>query len=68
MTRTTWLLRGAVGGGGVAVWTVRDALPDFDVSWVLVAVTVAVVADAGAVKSPFVSTVPVLADQVTAEL
>jgi hypothetical protein len=35
---------------------------------VLVAVTVAVVADAGAVKSPVLSMVPVLAVQVTAEL
>ncbi len=46
----------------------EEALPDFDVSWVLVAVTVAVVAEAGAVKRPLLSMVPVLADQVTEEL
>jgi hypothetical protein len=48
--------------------TVTEAEPDFVESCVLVAVTVAVPAEAGAVKTPLVFTVPPLADQVTAEL
>ena len=48
--------------------TVRDAVPDFVASCVLVAVTVTLPAEAGAVKNPLVLTVPALADQVTAEL
>ena len=48
--------------------TMTAAVPDFVVSCVLVAVTVTLLAEAGAVKSPLVLTVPTLADQVTAEL
>jgi hypothetical protein len=44
------------------------ALPDFVVSWVLVAVTVTLVADPGAVNAPAALTLPALADHVTAEL
>jgi hypothetical protein len=53
--------------GGVDC-TVTAAVPDFVVSWVLVAVTVTVPAVAGAVKSPLALMVPPLADHVTAEL
>jgi len=48
--------------------TVMVAFPDLLVSSVLVAVTVADPAVAGAVKLPFALTVPALADHVTAEL
>jgi len=48
--------------------TVTEAVPDFVASCVLVAVTVAVPAVAGAVKSPLVLMVPTLEDHVTAEL
>jgi len=48
--------------------TVTDAVPDFVVSWVLVAVTVTLPGEAGAVKSPPVLIVPPPADHVTAEL
>ena len=44
------------------------AEPDWDVSAVLVAVMVALVPVAGAVKFPFASIDPLLADHVTAEL
>jgi hypothetical protein len=44
------------------------AVPDFVGSCVLVAVTVAVPAEAGAVKTPAALTVPLLADQATMEL
>ena len=52
---------------GAAGWTVTDAVPAFVGSCVLVAVTVAVPAEACAVNSPLELTVPLLADQVTAE-
>jgi hypothetical protein len=48
--------------------TVRVALPSLVVSWTLVAVTVTVPAEAGAVKSPLGLMVPPLAVHVTAEL
>jgi hypothetical protein len=48
--------------------TVSAAVPDFVGSCVLVAVTVAVPAEAGAVKTPAALTVPLLADQATTEL
>jgi hypothetical protein len=38
-----------VGGGGALACTVMEAVPDFDGSWVLVAVIVAVTAEDGAV-------------------
>ena len=44
------------------------AVPDFVGSCVLVAVTVTVPAEAGAVKSPLALMEPLLADQVTTEL
>jgi hypothetical protein len=44
------------------------ALPSLVVSWTLVAVTVTVPAEAGAVKSPLGLMVPPLAVHVTAEL
>jgi hypothetical protein len=44
------------------------AVPDLVASCVLVAVTVTLPAEAGAVKTPLVFTVPLLADHVTAEL
>jgi hypothetical protein len=53
---------------GVCNCTVTAAVPDFVVSWVLVAVTVTVPAVAGAVKSPLALMVPPLADHVTEEL
>jgi hypothetical protein len=43
-------------------------VPDFVASCVLVAVTVTVPTEVGAVKNPLESMVPALADQVTAEL
>jgi hypothetical protein len=48
--------------------TAMGAVPDLVGSCVLVAVTVAVPAEAGAVKTPLALTTPLLADQVTAEL
>jgi hypothetical protein len=48
--------------------TVTEVLPDLLGSWVLVAVTVAGPAVAGAVKTPLELTVPLLADHATAEL
>lgn len=54
-----------VGEGG---WIMTEAVPDFVGSCVLVAVTVAVPADADAVKTPLVLIVPPLPDHVTAEL
>jgi hypothetical protein len=48
--------------------TTTAAVPDFVVSCVLVAVTVTVAADAGAVKSPLELIMPPLADHITAEL
>jgi hypothetical protein len=53
--------------GGVDC-TVTDAVPDFVVSWVLVAVTFTLPAAAGAVKSPLALIVPAPADHVTPEL
>jgi len=49
-------------------WTATDAVPDFVESCVLVAVTVTVPAEAGAVNRPLALMVPSLADQLTAEL
>jgi hypothetical protein len=49
-------------------WTITEAVPDFIGSCVLVAVTVAVPAEADAVKTPLALTVPPLADHLTAEL
>jgi len=49
-------------------WTAIDADPDFEASCVLVAVAVTVPAEAGALNRPVELIVPVLADQVTAEL
>ena len=54
--------------GGVCNCTVTVAVPDFVVSWVLIAVTVTVHGKAGAVKSPLASMLPPLADHVTPEL
>jgi hypothetical protein len=54
-----------VGGGNC---TAMVAVPALVVSSVLVAVTVTVPADAGAVKSPLGVILPPLADHVTAEL
>ena len=48
--------------------TATEAFPETEESWVLVAVTVTVVADAGAVNKPLVEIVPALADQITAVL
>jgi hypothetical protein len=59
----------AIVGG--ADCTVTDAVPDFVVFWVLVAVMVTVPAAAGAVKSPppaLALIAPAPADHVTAEL
>jgi hypothetical protein len=53
--------------GGVDC-TVTAVVPDFVVSWALVAITVTVPAVAGAVKTPLVLIVPAPADHVTAEL
>ena len=47
--------------------TVTVAVPDFVLSCVLVAVTVTVPGEAGAVKSPLASMLPPLADHVTPE-
>jgi hypothetical protein len=44
------------------------AVPDLVASCVLVAVTVTLPAEAGAVNTPLVFTMPLLADHVTAEL
>jgi hypothetical protein len=49
-------------------WIVTDAVPDFVGSCPLVAVTVALPADADAVNMPLAFTVPLLADHVTAVL
>jgi hypothetical protein len=51
-----------------AAWTVTAVFPETVGFWVLVALTVAVAAEAGAVKRPVELTVPTLADQVTVEL
>jgi hypothetical protein len=48
--------------------TVTVAVPDLVVSCMLVAVTVTLPAEVGAVKTPLEFTVPAVADQVTAEL
>jgi hypothetical protein len=53
--------------GGVNC-TVIAAVPDFVGSCVLVAVTVTVPAEPGAVKSPLALMLPPFADQVTTEL
>ncbi len=55
-------------GATVWTWTLTGAVPDFVASWVLVAVTVTLPAEAGAVKSPLELMLPPLALQVTAEL
>jgi hypothetical protein len=52
----------------VATCTLTDAVPDFVASCLLVAVTVTVPAEAGAVKSPLAFIVPSLAENETAEL
>lgn len=49
-------------------WTVTEAFPKTEESWVLVAMTFTVVADAGAVSKPLAEIVPALADHVTAVL
>jgi hypothetical protein len=56
------------GGGGAACCTVTEAFPVMEGSSVLVAVTVTVWADAGAVSEPLAEMAPALAVQVTAEL
>jgi hypothetical protein len=48
--------------------TVTDVVPDITGSCALVAITVTLPADAGAVSKPAAFTVPALADHVTAEL
>jgi hypothetical protein len=48
--------------------TVTDVVPDITGSCVLVAVSVTLPAEAGAVNTPLAFTVPALADQATAEL
>jgi hypothetical protein len=48
--------------------TVTAVVPEITGSWVLVAVTVTLPAEAGAVNTPLAFTVPALADQATAEL
>jgi hypothetical protein len=53
---------------GVCITTVIAASPDFVESWVLVAVTVTLPAEAGAVNSPLELMLPPLAVHVTAEL
>ncbi len=53
---------------GAAAFTVIVAMPDLVGSCVLVAVTVTVAAEAGAVNSPLALIVPPLAAQVTVEL
>ncbi len=57
-----------MAGGVEGVVTDTVAEPDLVVSSVLVAVTVTLPAEAGAVKSPLAAMVPELTDQVTAEL
>jgi hypothetical protein len=54
--------------GGEDVCTVTAAVPDFVMSWVLVAVTVTLPTEVGAVRSPLALMVPPLADHATAEL
>lgn len=49
-------------------WTTRAAVADFDVSSILVAVTVTVVAELGAVNKPAEVIVPPVVDHITAEL
>jgi hypothetical protein len=49
-------------------WTLTFAIPDFVVSWVLVAVTVTLPAEAGAVKVPIELMPPPPAVHVTEEL
>ena len=56
------------GGGGGGACTVTEALPDFVASCMLIAVTVTVPAEAGAVRRPLALMVPALGDHVTAEL
>ncbi len=53
---------------GEITCTITGAVPDFVASCVLVAVTVTLPAEAGAVKSPLELMLPPLALQVTAEL
>jgi hypothetical protein len=53
---------------GGANCTVTDAVPDFVASCVLVAVTVTVPVEGGAVKSPLAFIVPSFAENETAEL
>jgi hypothetical protein len=48
--------------------TLTNAVPDLLGSWVLVAVTVMLAAEDGAVKTPLAFIAPALADQVTEEL
>jgi len=55
-------------GEEVADCTVTESTPDFDVSCVLVAVTVTLPDEAGAVKRPLELTVPPLEDHFSAEL
>ena len=57
-----------IEGGVDSVVTVTVADPDLVASSVLVAVTVTLPAEAGAVKSPLAEMLPELTDQVTAEL
>ncbi|HVC90224.1 MAG TPA: hypothetical protein VND66_06335 [Acidobacteriaceae bacterium] len=57
-----------IEGGVDSVVTVTVADPDLVASSVLVAVTVTLPAEAGAVKSPLAAMLPELTDQVTAEL
>lgn len=54
--------------GGVADCTATDAVPDFVASCVLVAVTVMLPADDGAVRSPLELMLPPLVNHVTVEL
>jgi hypothetical protein len=53
---------------GALAWTLTGAVPDFVESWVLVAVTVTLPAEAGAVNSPLELMLPAPAVHVTAEL
>jgi hypothetical protein len=55
-------------GGEVLDFTVTDAVPDFVASCVLVAVTVMLPADDGAVRSPLELMLPPLVNHVTVEL
>jgi hypothetical protein len=65
MTRTTCLLTGIEG---VDAWTAMVAEPDFVESCVLVAVTVTLSDEPGAVKSPLELIAPALAVHLTAVL